>query len=461
VKNDIIFTAENKYDFSLYSFQEKKMVSKMDNTQNLIDKIEKKHGKSIMQLIEEREKRVKDAIELREPDRVPVMLGTGVFAARYAGLKASAIYYDKAAYREACKKMLLEFEPDDTIGPVLGNSGPVMELLDERQYRWPGGNQPDDLSFQFVEAEYMKADEYDIFLEDPSDFVLRYYLPRTYGLLAPLPKLPPLRTLIFGQGIQGLTSILTSPEYRKIGEILVRVEKEQEKLRKEGTEFVEEMGRLGFPSQFMGQGRGITFTPFDVISDRLRGMRGIMLDMFRCPDKLLAACDKIMGWWISNTLPAEPDPRGNPRRAGMPLHRGSDGFMSDVQFNRFYWPHLKQSIEKNIELGFVAAPFWEGIWDNRLEYLLDLPKGKVIFHCEKTDIIKAKKVLGGHMCIQGGVPPTLLQAGSPQDVEEYCKKLIQVIGKGGGFIMGVGSVIDYAKPENVKAMVASVKKYSP
>jgi len=437
------------------------MSADTDNTQKLVDEIEKKHGKSIQQLVEEKEKRIKDAIELREPDRVPVTLGTGVFAARYAGLTASAMYYDQAAYREACKKMLLEFEPDDTMVMGPGNSGLVMDLLDDKQYRWPGGNQPDDLSFQFVEAEYMKADEYDIFLEDPSDFVLRYYLPRVYGLLAPLPKLPPLRTLIFGMGIQGLTQILTSPEYKKIGEILLRVQEEQEKLRKEAAEFAEEMGRLGFPSQPMVQGRGITFTPFDVISDRLRGMRGIMLDMYRCPDKLLTACDRVMEWWISIAVPAEPDPRGNPRRAGMPLHRGSDGFMSDAQFEKFYWPHLKQSIEKNIELGFIAAPFWEGIWDNRLEYLLDLPKGKVIFHCEKTDIFKAKEVLGGHMCIQGGVPPTLLQAGSPQDVEEHCKKLIQVVGKGGGYIMGVGSALDYAKPENVKAMVDSVKKYSP
>ena len=143
----------------------------------------------------------------------------------------------------------------------------------------------------------------------------------------------------------------------------------------------------------------------------------------------------------------------------MPLHRGSDGFMSDAQFEKFYWPHLKQSILKNIELGYVAAPFWEGIWDSRLEYLLELPKGKVIFHCEKTDVFRAKEVLGEHMCIQGGVPPTILQAGSPQDVEEHCKKLIKVVGENGGFIMGAGSSIDYARPENIKTMVAAAKKY--
>ena len=69
--------------------------------QRLIAEIEKKHGKTVDQLREEREKRVSDAIELRVPDRVPVNVGTGVFAARYAGLPASAMYYDHAAYAEA------------------------------------------------------------------------------------------------------------------------------------------------------------------------------------------------------------------------------------------------------------------------------------------------------------------------------------------------------------------------
>lgn len=437
------------------------MTPPTEDTQRLVEQIEKKHGKSIDELTKEREKRVKDAMELKEPDRVPITLGTGVFAAKCAGLKAASLYYDQPAYQEASKKMLLEYEPDDTMVMGAMNSGPVMELLDDKQYKWPGGNQPDDLSFQFVEAEYMKEDEYDLFLEDPSDFVLRYYLPRTYGILAPLPKLPPLRTLIFGMGINGLTGILTSPEYKQIGEIFLKVQEEQAKVMKGNMQFSKEMEALGYPPMPMLKGRGITFSPFDVISDRLRGMRGIMIDMFRQREKLLEACDKVMEWWVSVCEPAEPDPRGNLRRAMMPLHRGSDGFMSDDQFDTFYWPHLKQCIEKNIEMGFVAAPFWEGVWDNRLEYLLELPKGKVIFHCEKTNIFKAKEILGDHMCIQGGVPPTLLQAGTPEEVDAFCKKLIQVVGKGGGYIMGVGSALDYAKPENVKAMVESVKKYSP
>ncbi|MEK7354033.1 MAG: uroporphyrinogen decarboxylase family protein [Chloroflexota bacterium] len=451
-----------------------------DVTQRLIADIEKKHGKTVSQLSEEREKRVSDAIQLKVPDRVPVNVGAGVFAARYAGLTASVMYYDTAAYREACKKMLLDFEPDNG-GMGVGGTGPVLEMLDSKQYRWPGGNLPPDGTYQFVEGEYMKADEYDRFLSNPCDYIIRVYLPRTYGALEPLAKLPAFKRkfdeketaaiigMLFRPEFRTLTTVLTElsrPELQGILEVLNKVGQEQMKVARESAAFGAELASLGFPgggggAVAGGGGSGSTFAPFDTISDRLRGMRGTMLDMYRIPDKLLTACDKILNWEMSAATPARPDAKGNPVRVGMPLHRGSDGFMSIKDFEKFYWPTLKQAIDMKIELGYTVAPFWEGIWDDRLEYLLDFPKGKVVFHCEKTDVFKAKQVLGGHICIQGGVPPTLLQAGSPQDVEEHCKKLIKVVGKGGGFILSAGSAIDYAKPANIKAMVDSVKKYHP
>ena len=420
------------------------------------DEIETKHGKTVEQLLDEREKRMNDAIELRIPDRVPVTMQTGVFAARYAGLPLSAMYYDHAAFREACIKTVLDFEPDTGANLAMTNSGLVMELLDVRHQRWPGGNLPADSPYQFVEGEYMKAEEYDLFLNDPSDFIFRYYLPRIYGTLQPLTKLSPFRNMIGGGGFTTILSIFLRPEFKELAEKLTKAAQEQERLRQEGSQFSNIMNYLGYPSE---SGGGIGQVPFDTISDSLRGMRGAMLDMYRCPDKLLAACDKILEWQTARAVPVKPDARGYRRRAGMALHRGSDGFMSIAQFEKFYWPSLKKAILTNIEMGYISTPFWEGIWDDRLEYLLELPKGKVVFHCEKTDIFKAKEILGDHICIEGGVPPTLLQTGSPQDVDEHCKKLIKVIGKNGGFILRPGSAIDYAKPENIKAMVDSVKKY--
>ena len=430
-----------------------------EREKRLIGEIEKKHGKSVDQLRQEREKRIRDAMELKEPDRVPVTFNSGSFAAKYAGLPNSSMYYDPAAYGEACLKVLLDFEPDSGGAAAGTNSGTMLELLGTQHQRWPGGSLPPDGTYQFVEAEYMKADEYDMFLSDPSDYIMRIYLPRLYGTLEPLSKLTPFRNMVGGTSFMGTLNYFLRPEFKQLAEKLSKAAEEQAKFAKDSADFSVKMERLGFPSQ---QQRGNTpgGAPFDAVSDFLRGMRGAMLDMYRCPDKLMAACDKILEWRIERSTPANPKVKGDMvRGGGAPLHRGSDGFMSVKQFEKFYWPGLKKAIMVAVDLGYTTNSFCEGIWDERLEYWLEFPKGKASMRFEKTDMFKAKEVLGGHQCIQGGVPSSLLEVGSPSEVEEYCKKLIKVCGKGGGFILGPSSSIDCAKPANIKAMVDAAKKY--
>jgi hypothetical protein len=417
--------------------------------------IQKKTGKTPEELYEERDKRIRDAIALKEPDRVPILLGEGVFAAKYSGLPLSAMYYDLEAFREATCKAVLDFEPDLCQAGVGGSSGEVLSLLDTRHQRWPGGNLPPNVPYQFVEGEYMKADEYDLFLSDPSDFTLRYFLPRLFGVLSPVSKLPPLRTLSSG-GFPAIVSLFATPEFRQLGEILYRAGQAQAKAQMISREHEQDLTRLGFPTLTLGKGVGAA--PFDTIADNLRGMRGTMLDMYRQPDKLLAACDKILQWRIAGAKPAN-SPR--PPLVSRPLHKGAEGFMSLKQFERFYWPTLKAAVIKDIELGYTPRLGWQGKVDSRLEYFLELPKGKVLCWFEHTDMAKAKAVLGNHICIAGNVPVSLLCCGSPQDVDEYCKNLIQVCGKGGGFILTSGGAMDDAKPENVRAMAESVKKYHP
>jgi uroporphyrinogen-III decarboxylase len=52
-----------------------------------------------------------------------------------------------------------------------------------------------------------------------------------------------------------------------------------------------------------------------------------------------------------------------------------------------------------------------------------------------------------------------IQGYQKQEVKDYCKKLIDVVGRDGGFIMDAGAIIDEAKPENIKAMTDFTKKY--
>ncbi|NVM23838.1 MAG: hypothetical protein HWN68_18920, partial [Desulfobacterales bacterium] len=125
----------------------------------------------------------------------------------------------------------------------------------------------------------------------------------------------------------------------------------------------------------------------------------------------------------------------------------------------FYWPTLKKLVFTLVDSGLTPLIFFEGDYTSRLEYLLELPKGKILGHFDTSDISRVKDVLSNHMCIMGNVPPSLLQVGSSQDVKDYCKRLIDVVGKGGGFIMASRSSIDVVKPENLKAMIDFTKEY--
>ena len=418
--------------------------------------IEKKHGKTPEQLFVEREKRVTDAVELREPDRVPVTLGEGVFAARYAGLPVSVMYYDLAAYRRACRKMVLDFEPDLAQGGVAGVSGTTLGLLETKHQLWPGGSLPENVPYQFIEGEYMKPEEYDVLLNDPTDFTLRYFLPRLYPVLAPISKLPPIRAFS-GGGLTGIVHNFASPEFKELGRVLAKAGAEQQKVREIVQGSADEMNRLGFPTTPLGGGVG--GSAFDVIADNLRGMRGAMLDMYRCPDKLLAACDKILQIRLAEAQPPDKKKMGKLRMVGRPLHKGAEGFMSVKQFERFYWPTLKTAVLRDIELGYTPRLGWQGKLDSRLEYFLDLPKGKAVCWFQDTDMKRAKEVLRDHVCISGNVPLSMLCCGTPQDVDAYCKDLIKVCGKGGGFILATGGGPDDAKPANMMAMVEATRKY--
>ena len=89
-----------------------------------------------------------------------------------------------------------------------------------------------------------------------------------------------------------------------------------------------------------------------------------------------------------------------------------------------------------------------------------MPKGKVIYRFEDTPMDLAKKVLGDVACITGGFPNPLLTFGTPQQVIDACKKMLDDCAPGGGFIFQTNASLDGgAKRENVVAMFRTVHEY--
>ncbi len=143
----------------------------------------------------------------------------------------------------------------------------------------------------------------------------------------------------------------------------------------------------------------------------------------------------------------------------MPLHFGSEGFCSLKQFETYYWPTLRGLIVELADRGFTPLVMTEGDYGSRLEYLLEIPKGKAFVHFDTTDMFRAKDVLGGHLCISGNMPISLLATGTPEEVREQAKKLMDYCGRDGGFVMSTRSPVDDARPDNLKAMIDFTKEY--
>lgn len=412
--------------------------------------IEDRTGKTAAQLYEEREKRVRDAINLKVPDRVPLTANPDAQA--YTGILNSSGYYNPVDFKRSRRMIAVDFEPDmaDAGIPM---SGEALTALDAKNRLWPGGPLPNDYDFQAVEGEWMKGEEYDIFLKDPADFVIRYAWPRLYGSLAPLSKLPPIGDLF--SGFEGLTGMLASPEFVKMAKLIAKAGRESAKFRKVLGDTVEDLVEIGFPPLWILGGIG--GAPFDVVSSGLRGMQGAMIDMFRRPDKLLEVCDMILQRRIARAMPADPAKRGNPKRAGMPLWRGDKSFMSEKQFEKFYWPGLKKALQATIDLGYIACPFFEAEYGNRLERLLELPKGKVMASIEAVDAVRAKEILKGHSCLYVRVP-LAAKVWSFNDVESFTKNLIDKCGKDGGLIIHMRLPVNGTK-EQYKGLMNRLREY--
>ena len=411
-------------------------------------------AKSPEELFQERVKRIQDAIQLKKSDRVPFAPFLGFFPVRYAGISfEEAMHnYDKLAV--AVKKFVLDFQPDafsDTFRLLAW--APTFEILDYKQLVWPGHGGKPETTYQFVEGEYMKAEEYDAFLSDPSDFLLRSFLPRAWGVMEPFKKLRPLAWAWYTRAAAYVAPFGT-PEIAGAFESLAKAGQEAQKMTAKALQLIKDMESLGFPRQFVSS----AYAPFDYLGDFLRGTRGIMLDMYRNPDKLLAAINKILPIMIEQAISVTKTAGVN--RVFIPLHKGIDGFMSPDQFKTFYWPSLKKLMLACIDAGFVPNPLFEGDCTSRLEIIGDIPRRKAVYWFERTDLFKAKEVLGDTVCIEGGVPSSLLITGSPEEVRTHCKKLIDVVGKRGGFIMnGDVGIPDEAKVENVRAMVDFIREY--
>lgn len=400
--------------------------------------------------------RVKDIMDLKKPDRVPLLPFMGGFFAQYAGITPHDVMYDYAKYTDAWLKYNRDFKPDYLVFSGAFNPGPVFDKLDYKVYQWPGHGIAKTQPFQCLEVEYMQGDEYDAYITDPEGYYMRTYMPRAFGALsgwAALPsvfatmELPMLPAFMIPAGLPHVIESFQA----FIDAAKAAMEYAMASGQADGT-LMAEMGLPPLPG-------GFTKAPFDIIGDTLRGTKAVMLDMYRQPAKLLAALERTVPVAVSladQTASGQSNPF-----VFIPLHKGADGFMSNADFKKFYWPSLKATLLGLIDAGLVPYLFVEGGYNQRLDIIADgdIPAGSTYWSFDKTDMKAVKKHLGGWAAFGGNIANSMLHAGTPQQVTDCVKELIDTVGGDGGYGMAAGAVVDEAKPENLRAMFETTKSY--
>ncbi len=377
------------------------------------------------------------ALQNEKPDCIPIRPFVAEFTARYSGFTCQQVTHDYRLAFEAVCQTVKDFDWDAVVPNMVYVWTGLAHALGLKYYSIPGIDLDPNTGFQYKEPSedqaFMREDEYDDLIADPTGFLYEKWLPRVAGEVVEIGKPAKARTY------QALvkTAMAMYDYFYAFGPQIERLK----------TEY-------GTASAIAG----IFKAPLDIIADKLRGYIGLTMDLLIQPDKVLKACEALMPhlYYVAKTT-ADPEKLVP---IGFWMHRGCTPFVTREQFHKFYWPTLKPIIEELWRDSHQVLFYAEGNWDDHLESFAELPEKSIVFHIDRSSPEKAQKVLGEKFCLSGGLSNVTLAVGSPRDVREQCKKLIKLLGKDGGYIMDASAIIQNdAKIENVQAFTEATREY--
>ncbi len=382
-------------------------------------------------------KRYVTALKNEKPDMVPIRPFVAEFVAKYTGVSIQAATHDYRVAFEACLRCAEDFDWDAVVPNMIYVWTGLVQAIGLKYYGIPGLDLPENVAFQYKEPPeeqaFMKPDEYDLLIADPTDYLLNVWLPRVSRFVQ-----PPGEDVTREHNLALLKGGMAMMEYFSALGGLVR----------------ELRTRCGTVAAISG----ILKAPLDIIADKLRGYYGLVSDLYARPEKVLAACEALMPHLFRIALDGA-DPEKNVPIAFW-MHRGCVPFITPEHFRRIYWPTLKPIVEELWKRGHQVLFYAEGNWDYHLEAFRELPPGSIVYHVDKGDLFKVHRVLGDRFAISGGLPNDLLALGTPDEVRAYCKRIIDEVARDGGYIMDAGAIIqDDAKIENVRAMTEFTREY--
>ncbi len=371
------------------------------------------------------------------PDRVPLRPFAAEITARHAGYTCQQVTHDYRMAFEAVIRCCHDFDWDAAVPNMVYVWTGLTQAIGLRYYGVPGIDVGPEVCFQYREpAEqeaFMKREEYDELIEDPTRFLYETWLPRVSSEVRAKGESTSFRNnLSFVKGGMAMLGY-----FQAFGPQVERMRRE-----------------CGTVSAICGMLKA----PLDILADKLRGYIGLAFDLQEIPDKVLKACEALMPH-LGYIALTSADP-GKAIPIPIWMHRGSTPFISRAHFESIYWATLKPIVEALWAQGNQVLFYAEGKWDAHLERFAELPAGSIIFHLDRTDVRAAHRILGKKFCLSGGIPNALLTFGKPEEVRACCRQLIETIGGEGGYIMDASAIMQYdATLENLHALTDATLEY--
>lgn len=385
------------------------------------------------QLYAQRLNRYVTAMRNAKPDRVPLRPFAAEFTAVYSGHTAQQVTHDYCQAFDSVIACCKGFDWDAAVPNMVYVWTGLTQSAGLRYYAIPGIDVGPEIGFQYREPDqnnaWMRREEYDEMIDDPVAFLYNTWLPRVSAEYA-------------------------LGSYRRD----IALVKSAWAMANYFNAFGPQIQRMKDECATVSAISGMLKAPLDVLADKFRGYIGLAFDLMEVPEKVEQACRALLphlGFIALSGLDPE-------HHIPIPIwmHRGSVPFISHEHFRTIYWPTLKPIVETIWAQGNQTLFYAEGKWDAHLDAFAELPAGSIIFHIDRSDAALCAQRLGSKFCLSGGVPNALLAFGTPVQVKERCKFLIDTCGSDGGYIMDASAIMQNdATVENVRAMTAFTRDY--
>ncbi len=394
-------------------------------------------SQEIEALYQARLRRFVTALNNKKPDRVPVRPFAAEFTVRHAGFTCQQLtqHYPDAfeAMVRCCKAYDWDAVPASMVYVWTG----ITDAAEVSYYGVPGVTVPPQCGFQYreppEEASFMREDEYDRLIEDPTAFLYEVWLPRASRRIAGAGE-----PVTFRHNVALVNAAMAMSQYF--------------------SAFGPHCARLRSEAGMPGAIAGIFKAPLDIIGDKLRGYIGLTMDMYSQPEKVMKACEALMPhlYWVAA---ATADPASQ-LPIGYWMHRGCVPFVKPDQFASHYWPTVKPLIEELWRNGHQTMFYAEGNWDAHLDAFRELPERSIVYHIDRGNPLLTHRKLHDKFALSGGVNNVTLAIGTPEQVRQEVRTLIETVGKEGGYILDASAIMQNdTTPENMRALTDAAHEF--